>query len=98
MIAIILTFASSQVQLLIENVSGGSRVIPITVFESLESFSRKNFGTIGNIFGDGHEEEKANQFLETTVMIAKLAFFVLSLTISNMGETYERFSAFKERE
>ncbi len=101
-IAIVLTFASSQAHLLVDNLSSssmhGHSMIPATVDDSVFRYWTMILSNIGNIFGEGLEDNDANALLKSSLLIAKLAFFVVSFTISQNQETFTRFVEFKERE
>ncbi len=97
-IAIVLTFASSQAHLLVDNLTSSRRMIPVTVDDSVFRFWTMILSNIGNIFGEGLEDNDANALLKSSFLIAKLAFFVVSFTISQNQETFTRFIEFKERE
>jgi hypothetical protein len=99
MIAIVLTFAFSQIFLLVHSIVG-SNVAATTVLGSLAEFWKMLFANFKHVFGDGFEQHKENIIVEICSLVAALAITIVlvNMLIASMGETFERVRYSKESE
>jgi hypothetical protein len=101
MIIIVLTFAFSQIFLLLHTLVGSSTSQPTTVIASLKMFWKMLYGTFKHVFGDGFEDDhKENIVMELCSLIAALAITIVlvNMLIASMGETFQRVRESKASE
>ena len=106
MIAVVLTFAFSQIFLLLHSLVG-SKKQPTTVFDSAGEFWDMFFKNFKHVFGNGFEDpgstDKDSQtdfVVEVCSLIAALAITIVlvNMLIASMSETFQRVRASKASE
>jgi hypothetical protein len=104
MIVIVLTFAFSQVFLLLITLVGSNVPVATTVMGSINAFWKMLFKNFKHVFGDGFEDEenktKEHILLEFSSLIAALAITIVlvNMLIASMSETFNRVRASKTSE
>jgi hypothetical protein len=99
MIAIVLTFAFSQIFLLLHSIVG-SNAPATTVIGSLEEFWKMLFANFKHVVSDGLKQHEENIIVEMCSLVAALAITIVlvNMLIASMGETFERVRDSKESE
>ena len=101
MIAVVLTFAFSQIFLLLFSLTGLT-VPPTSVAGSLEQFWDMLFKNFKHVFGKGLEDPGSNDkfLVEICSLIAALAISIVlvNMLIASMSETFQRVRASKASE
>lgn len=101
MIVIVLTFAFSQIFLLLHTLVGSNVSQPTTVVASLQTFWKMLFENFKHVFGDGFEDNhKESIVVELCSLIAALAITIVlvNMLIASMGETFQRVRESKASE
>ncbi len=100
MIAVVLTFAFSQIFLLVHSLVGSNASSPATVLGSLKEFWKMLFANFKHVFGDGFEQHKENVVVEICSLVAALAITIVlvNMLIASMSETFERVRGAKASE
>jgi hypothetical protein len=101
LIAIVLTFAFSQIFLLLHSLVG-STVPPTSVLGSAREFWNMFFKNFKHVFGEGFEDPGSdyNFIVEMCSLIAALAITIVlvNMLIASMSETFQRVRASKASE
>jgi hypothetical protein len=101
MIAVVLTFAFSQMFMLLHSLVRANAA-PMTLVASLEEFWNMLFATFKHVFGEGFAEksEKQSIVLEICSLIAALSITIVlvNMLIASMGETFNRVRTSKSSE
>jgi hypothetical protein len=100
-IAVVLTFAFSQIFLLLHSLVGSTQP-PTSVFDSAESFWNMFFKNFKHVFGEGFADPGSNDkfVVEMCSLIAALAITIVlvNMLIASMSETFQRVRASKASE
>lgn len=100
MIAVVLTFAFSQIFLLVHSLVGSNASSPATVLGSLKEFWKMLYANFKHVFGHGFEQQKDNVVVEICSLVAALAITIVlvNMLIASMSETFERVRGAKASE